>query len=70
MARIEQQPKVILTQEEREILRQAQRIIIELGANDDGGYIYDNCDNNESEWYWIDEFIEILVNTSEVEQNG
>jgi hypothetical protein len=67
MARIENHPKVILTQEEREILRKAQRIIIELGTSDSGGDIFCKCDNDESEWYWIDEFIERVVNISEVE---
>lgn len=65
MARIENQPKVILTQEEKETLIKAQRIIIELGTGDSGGDIFCKCDNDESEWYWIDTFIENLVNISE-----
>jgi hypothetical protein len=67
MARIENQPKVILTQEERETLRKAQRIIVELGTSDCEDEIFCKCDNDESEWYWIDTFIEKLVNISERE---
>ena len=65
MARIEQHPKVILSQEEKEILIKAQRIIIELGVSDNGGEIFCACENDESEWYWIDDFLEKLINISE-----
>lgn len=67
MARIENHPKVILTQEEREILIKAQRIFNDLCVHDDNSYVFNRCDNNESKWYWIDDFIERLGNISEVE---
>jgi hypothetical protein len=67
MARIENQPKVILTQEERETLRKAQDILSNLGVCDDNGEIFCQIDNYESEWYWIDTALERLVNISEVE---
>ena len=67
MARIENQPKLFLTQEERETLRKAQSIFNELDAEDKNGDIFSQCDNYESEWCWVDNFIETLVNISEVE---
>jgi hypothetical protein len=67
MARIENQPKVILTQEERETLRKAQSIFNELDAEDKNCDIFNQCDNFDSEWCWVDNFIETLVNISEVE---
>lgn len=67
MARIENQPKVILTQEEKEILRRTQSIIVELGTSDSNGDVYCACENDESEWFWIEEFIGKLMNISEVE---
>lgn len=67
MARIENQPKLILTQQEREILRKAQSIFNELDAEDKNAEIYCQCDNYDSEWCWLDVFIERLVTISEVE---
>lgn len=67
MARIEQHPKVILSQEEIDILMKTQRILIELGTSDNGGEIFCVCDNDESEWYWMDYFLEKLIKISEVE---
>lgn len=67
MARIKNQPKVILTQEEREILRKAQNIFNELNDTDNDSNIFCQCDTYESEWCWLDNFIERLVNISEVE---
>ena len=67
MARIENQPKVILTQKERETLRQTQKIINELYDTDKSGEIFCQIDNCESEWCWIDTALERLVNISEVE---
>lgn len=67
MARIENKPKVFLTQEERETLRKAQSIFNELNAEDKNGDIFSQCDNYESEWCWVDNFIETLVSICEVE---
>ena len=67
MARIENQPKVILTIEEIETLRKAKNIIVELGTSDSNADVYCACYNDESEWFWIEEFIEKLINKSEVE---
>lgn len=67
MARIENQPKVILTQEEKETLMKAQDILSNLGVCDDNGQIFCQIDNYESEWYWIDTALERLINISEVE---
>lgn len=67
MARIENQPKVILTQEEREILRKAQKIVNELWDTDNNGQVFCQIDNYDTEWGWIDTALERLVNISEVE---
>lgn len=67
MARIENRPKVILTQEEREILRKAQDIFNKLDVGDKNGDVFSQCSTYEDEWSWLDDFIENLVNISEVE---
>ena len=69
MAKIENQPKVILTQAEIAILNETRKILTKLNIDDDDGYIFDKCDNCDIAWYWIDTFIKNLVNISEVEQN-
>ena len=68
MARIENHPRVILTQEERETLRQTKKIMVELDTSDSNNDIFCACDNYSSEWEWIEDFIEKLVNMSEVEE--
>ena len=70
MARIENKPKVILTQEEIETLRKTQNIICELWNDDKNGKIFDQIDNYESEWGWINTALEKIVEISEVENNG
>lgn len=67
MAKIVNQPKVVLTQEEVSILRKAQDIFSTLDDEDENGNIFSKCDNCNNEWYWIDFFIENLINISEVE---
>ena len=67
MAKIENQPKVFLTQKERETLRKTQSIFNELNAEDKNGDIFSLCDNYESEWCWVDNFMETLLSISEVE---
>ena len=70
MARIESHPKVILTQGEIEIINETRKILTEIGMDDTSGYIYDNCDNDESNFWWVERFLEKLINISEVERNG
>ena len=67
MARIENHPKVILTQEEIAIINETRKILTEIGVGDTSGYIYDSCDNDESEFWWIERFLEKLINISEAE---
>lgn len=69
MARIENKPKVFLTQEEIEILRKARNIFNELDTEDKNADIFCQCDNYGSEWCWVDTFIENLISISEVEEN-
>ena len=70
MARIENKPKVFLTQEEVEILRKAQKIINELwdtDTNNGNSEIFCQIDNFETDWSWIDTALENLIDISEVE---
>ena len=67
MAKIENQPKLILTQDEREILRKAQIIFNELEVYDKDAEIYYQCDNYIGKWGWLGNFIERLITISEVE---
>ena len=67
MAKIENQPKVVLTQDEREILRKAQIIFNELEVDDKDAEIYYQCDIYNGKWCWLGEFIERLITISEVE---
>ena len=67
MARIENQPKVILTREEIETIDKTRKILTDIGISDSNGYFYNSCDNDESEFWWIEKFLERLINISEVE---
>ena len=66
MARIEKQPKVILTKEEIETLNKTRKILTDIGICDNDGTIFNTCENTDSEWWWIERFLETLVNISEV----
>ena len=67
MVRVENNPKVILTQEEVEILSKATRIISDIHTEDIKESVYDSCDSCETGWYFIEEFLENLINISEIE---
>jgi hypothetical protein len=67
MAKIKNQPTVILTKEERETLNKTRKILAEIGASDSDGFVYDSCDNDESEIWWIERFLAKLINMSEIE---
>lgn len=67
MARIENKPKIFLTQKEREILRRTQVIFETLSCGDDNGDVFDELDNTDSNFCWMSTAIEKLINMSEVE---
>ena len=67
MARIESQPKVFLTQEEIETLNKTRNILCNIASYDSSGYVFIRCENDESEFWWVERFLENLVNISEVE---
>ena len=67
MARVENKPKVILTKEEIETLKKTRKILSELDMGDRSNDIYENCDNYDGEWKWIEIFLEKLIDISEVE---
>jgi hypothetical protein len=55
------------TKEERETLNKTRKILAEIGASDSDGFVYDSCDNDESEIWWIERFLAKLINMSEIE---
>lgn len=67
MAKIENQPKVILTKEEVDTLKKAQKILSQIGAEDYHGDIFKKCDNFDSEWFFIESVLCELVDIAEVE---
>lgn len=67
MAKVETRKQLLLTNEEIETLRKARVIFLEIDAEDIRGEIFCQADNYETEWDWLINFIENLVNNSEVE---
>lgn len=67
MAKVETRRQLLLTSEEKETLKKARIIFQELDEEDNGGEIFCQADNCETEWYWLVKFIENLVCNSEVQ---
>lgn len=67
MAKVETRRQLVLTSEEIETLRKARAIFLDIDTEDIGGEIFCQADNYETEWAWLINFIENLVNDSEVQ---
>ena len=67
MAKVETKRQLLLTNEEKETLRKARVIFLEIDAEDVGGEIFCQADNYDTEWDWLINFIENLVCNSEVQ---
>ena len=67
MAKVETRKQLLLTSEEVETLRKARIIFLEIEDKDIGGELFCRADNYETEWCWLTEFIDILIQNSEVE---
>ena len=65
MARVETRKQLFLTNEEIETLRKARIIFLEIDEEDYGGEIFCQADNYDTEWSWLINFIENLINNSE-----
>ena len=68
MAKVETRRQLFLTNEEKETLRKARIIFLEINAEDIGGEIFCCADNYNTEWDWLAQFIENLMNISEEER--
>ena len=67
MAKVETRKQLLLTSEEKETLRKARVIFLQIDEEDSGGEIFCQADNYETEWDWLINFIENLVLNSEVQ---
>lgn len=67
MAKVETRKQLLLTNEEKEILRKARVIFLQIDEEDYGGEIFCQADNYETEWAWLINFIENLICDSEEE---
>ena len=66
MAKVETRKQLLLTSEEIETLRKARKIFIDIDTEDIGGEIFCQADNYDTEWAWLVDFIDNLINNSEV----
>ena len=66
MAKTEIRKHLLLTSEEIETLRKAKIIFLEMNKEDYCGEIFCQADNYETEWAWLINFIENLIDNSEV----
>ena len=67
MAKVETRKQLFLTSEEKETLSKARTIFLEIDEEDNGGEIFCQADNYETEWDWLINFIENLVINSEIQ---
>ena len=66
MAKVETRRQLLLTSEEKETLRKARIIFLEIDTEDVGGEIFCQADNYDTEWDWLINFIDNLISNSEV----
>ena len=65
MAKVETRKQLLLTNEEKETLRKARIIFLEINEEDSGGEIFCQADNYNTEWDWLAQFIENLIVNNE-----
>ena len=66
MAKVETRRQLLLTSEEMEVLRKAKALFLDIDTEDIGGEIFCQADNYDTEWDWLVEFINNLMDNSEV----
>ena len=66
MAKVETRRQLLLTSEEMETLRKAKELFLDIDTEDIGGEIFCQADNYETEWDWLINFINNLMDNSEV----
>ena len=67
MAKVETRKQLLLTNEEKETLRKARAVFLDIDVEDIGGEIFCQADNYDTEWDWLVTFIENLVLNSGVQ---
>lgn len=65
MATVETRRQLLLTNEEKETLRKARAVFLDIDAEDIGGEIFCQADNYDTEWDWLIAFINNLIDNSE-----
>ena len=65
MAKVETRKQLLLTNEEKETLRKARAIFLEIDTEDIGGEIFCQADDYDTEWGWLINFIDNLISNSE-----
>ena len=66
MAKVETRRQLLLTSEEMEVLRKAKTLFLDIDTEDIGGEFFCQADNYETEWDWLINFINNLMDNSEV----
>ena len=66
MAKVETRRQLLLSSEEMEVLRKAKALFLDIDTEDIGGEIFCQADNYETEWDWVINFINNLMDNSEV----
>ena len=66
MAKVETRRQLLLTSEEMEVLRKAKTLFLDIDTEDIGGEIFCQADNYETEWDWLINFINNLMDNGEV----
>ncbi len=65
MAKVEIKKQLLLTPEEMETLRKAKLLFLDIDGQDGCGDIFCQADNYETEWDWLINFIDNLIDNSE-----
>ena len=65
MAKVETRRQLLLSSEEVEVLRKAKALFLDIDTEDIGGEIFCQADNYETEWDWVINFINNLMDNSE-----
>jgi len=71
MAKVLTKPKLQLTEKEKELLINSINLIQEIASEDDcEESLFNECDNYDSGWGWLNSFLDNLLNATEVNENA
>ena len=65
MAEIRKEVKLELTDEEKDILRKASKIIEEVAEEDGADMVFDVCETSDTNFWYISGFLVNMINISD-----